>query len=211
MNATEFQELVDDYLYDRLSPEKTREFEEHYFNCSKCFKFLQERRELMFTVKAYGAQIFEHMPEPQQEESASFWKTALAILTPKQWAAATAVSAVILLIALVLIPTVQKPGPEFILDQDVVRGESITLITDAIPSQFQWEKIGENSEYQISIYNHKLIWQETTRNNFISLPESVKEKLVPGKNYFWQVKAFSPQGTLIAESSKIQFPVRPKK
>lgn len=207
MNTTEFQELVDDYLFDRLSPEKTKQFEEHYFNCARCFTYLQERRELILAVKAHGERIFQDMPDYQQVNAPSLWNRILSFLTPKQWAAATVASAAIILAALVLIPTVQKTGPEFILDQDTVRGESITLITDAIPTQFQWEKIGGNAEYQISIYNHTLIWQETTRNNYITLPDSVKDKLIPGKNYFWQVKAFSPQGTLIAESSKIQFPV----
>jgi hypothetical protein len=212
MNATEFHELIDDYLYDRLSPEKTRQFEEHYFNCPSCFRSLQERRELILTVKAHGEQIFQDIPQQHPEAASSLWSRILNVLSPKQWAAAAAAaSAAVILIAWILIPSVQTPGPEFILDQDAVRGKSITLITDAIPSQFRWEKIGENTEYQISIYNHKLIWQQTTQNNYISLPESVKEKLVAGKNYFWQVKAFSPQGTLIAESSKIQFPAHMRK
>ncbi|MFO7866946.1 MAG: zf-HC2 domain-containing protein [Candidatus Aminicenantes bacterium] len=211
MKANEFRELVDDYLFNRLSPEKKEQFEQHYFNCPSSFQYLQERRELIFTVKTYKEQIFQDSPDHQPDTSSSLLDRIFAFLTPRQWAAAAAASAVVIFLALVLIPSLQSPGPEFFLDQDTVRGESITLITDAIPTQFRWEKIGENIQYQISIYNHTLIWQETTRNNFISLPGSVKEKLTPGKNYFWQIKAFSPEGTLLAESSKIQFPVIPEK
>ena len=33
--------------------------------------------------------------------------------------------------------------------------------------------------------------------------------MTAGKKYSWQVKAFSPQGTLIAVSSRVQFTINP--
>ncbi len=140
MNATEFKELVDDYLYDRLSPGKKQQFEEHYFTCRRCFKYLQERQELILTVKAHGEQIFEEQERP--EVSPSFWNRISTFLSPKQWGAATAASAVIIFIALVLIPSIHNPSPEFVLEQDTVRGDSIcevvstmtcTIIKSAVP------------------------------------------------------------------------------
>jgi len=93
-----------------------------------------------------------------------------------------------------------------------VRGGSIRLISpviavDAIPSQFRWESLGEDVEYKIEIYNHELLWGATTSNNFIALPQEVRERMVTGEKYSWQVKAFSAEGSLIAVSSKVQFPV----
>ena len=70
--------------------------------------------------------------------------------------------------------------------------------------------MGENVEYTILIDNHELLWSETTKNNYISLPAEIKAKMVPGVKYFWQVKAFSPEGALIAESSKVQFTIDPE-
>ncbi len=62
-------------------------------------------------------------------------------------------------------------------------------------------------EYQVSIYNGKLLWKTTTRDSRLSLPDDVKALMIAGTKYSWQVKAFSPQGTLIAVSSRVQFTI----
>ncbi|MEA3420175.1 MAG: hypothetical protein U9Q97_00675, partial [Acidobacteriota bacterium] len=68
---------------------------------------------------------------------------------------------------------------------------------------------GKDIEYKVFIYNHTLLWNTTTKNNYVSLPEDIKELMVAGEKYSWQVKAFSPEGTLIAVSSRVQFMIHP--
>jgi hypothetical protein len=91
------------------------------------------------------------------------------------------------------------------LDDSITRGQTLTLISDAIPAQFRWENLGEDVEYKISIDNHVQLWTATTPNTYITLPDEIKAQMKPGVKYFWQVKAFSKEGSLIAESSKVQF------
>jgi len=54
------------------------------------------------------------------------------------------------------------------------------------------------------------LWKTTTNENRVVLPDEVKAKMVPGERYSWQVKAFGPDGSLIAVSSRVQFLVSPK-
>ncbi len=96
--------------------------------------------------------------------------------------------------------------------EETVRGSSLTLISPVIdigsvPAYFEWRALGTDVEYQVSIYNGKLLWKTTTRDSRLSLPDDVKAMMTTGTKYSWQVKAFSPQGTLIAVSSRVQFTI----
>ncbi|HOI44842.1 MAG TPA: hypothetical protein PLX50_04450, partial [Candidatus Aminicenantes bacterium] len=76
------------------------------------------------------------------------------------------------------------------------------------PAFFEWQKIGDDIEYQVSIYKNTLLWKTTTKDNRITLPDEVRKTLTPGVNYSWRVKAFSAEGTLIAVSSRVQFKIK---
>ena len=207
MNKCKYEDLIDGYLLNKISEEKREEFEEHYFNCSICFEKMRERDELITAVKQKPDIIFHDLSLDEREEILPLHERIYAFLSPKQWAMAAVTAALILVIAIGVVPFLKTESPEFFLDDSQVRGKSITLISDAIPAQFKWESLGEGLEYKIYIYNHDLLWEETTKTNFISLPDEIKDKMIPGIKYFWQVKAFSPTGTLLAESSKVQLPI----
>jgi len=51
------------------------------------------------------------------------------------------------------------------------------------------------------------LWTTTTKDNFIVLPEKVRKRMTLGEKYSWEVKAFSPEGTLIAISGKVHFKI----
>jgi hypothetical protein len=181
MRKCKHEDLIDDYLLNKLSEEKKQEFEAHYFNCRVCFEKMAERDEMLAAIKYKGHTIFQDL-ETEVER------------------------------ALGVIPNLTTTSPQFFINDDLVRGSSIRLISpviavDTIPSQFRWESLGEDVEYKIELYNHELLWSATTSNHYITLPQEVKERMVTGEKYSWQVKAFSAEGTLIAVSSKVQFPV----
>ncbi len=207
MNECKFESLIDEYLLDKLSEEDKARFEEHYFSCPSCFQALQERDDLITAIKSQGHELFADLIVGEQIRKVSMWERLSGFLSPGQWVTAAVSAALVLVIALSVIPRLKTQSPTFFLDDQQTRGTSITLISDSIPGKFQWQSVDNAAEYKIYIDNHDPLWNATTQVNFISLPEEIKAKMKPGVQYFWQVKAFSQAGTLIAVSSKIQFSI----
>jgi hypothetical protein len=207
------EHLIDDYLFDRLAEEKKKKFEEHYFNCPDCFAKIVERDELISTIKQKGDMIFQDEDIVGKEKGATWLERIASLFTPKQWALIPVYTALLLLVIFVLIPYFKPTPPKFFISEEKVRGESITLISPvidirAVPSKFEWQAAGEDVEYKIYIYdNSKNLWTATTKDNFIVLPEEIRKRMTLGGKYSWEVKAFSPEGTLIAISSKVRFKI----
>lgn len=218
MKKCNYDDHIDDYLLNKLNEEDKREFEEHYFNCDQCFEKTEARAELIAVVKNKGKIIFEAEEKTEEKKEVFSFDRVLSFFTPKQWAVATAAAILLLIISLSVIPLLRKTSPQFVLDEEGrLRGESITLISpvidvDTTPSEFKWKKLGENAEYKIYFYlNHEPFWTASTKETALSIPEEILNIMQPGLKYSWQVKAFSPQGILIAVSSKVQFKIAPAK
>jgi len=214
MRECNYQHLIDDYLLNKLSKAKKKEFEEHYFSCSECFEKVSERDDLIAVIKDRGEILFQDIAAEKKTRRDSWIEKASDFLTPKQWVTATVSVAIALVVVLTLIPVLKSPAPQFFINDDVVRGESITLISpvidiESVPSEFSWKSSGEDMEYRIYIYNHELLWSATTLETSITLPEDVRERMVAGETYSWQVKAFSQEGALAAVSSRVQFRFTP--
>jgi len=211
MSKCKFEDHIDDYLLNRLSEGEKEKFEEHYFNCSHCFERTAERDEIISVIKSMGHEIFQDVYVEKETQRASFAETLFGFLTPKQWAVAAVSAALVLIVAFGILPRYRASSPEFFVNEDLVRGSSIELISPVIetvkeiPSQFKWQSMGEDVEYKIYIYNHDLLWSTSTRDNFIDLPDAIKKQMISGQKYSWQVKAFSLEGSLIAVSSRVQF------
>lgn len=213
MKKCKFEDFIDDYLFNRLEETQKEAFENHYFECSRCFEKMRERDEMITVIKAMGSEIFEDICAPEKAQR-SWLEAVYAFLTPRQWALAAASAALILVVALGVISQLKIKSPEFFINEDLVRGSSITLISPVadnlvqVPSEFRWQAIGENTEYRIFIYHeNELIWDTNTKDNFVNLAEEIRALLTPGQKYSWQVKAFSPEGTLKAVSSRVQFSI----
>jgi hypothetical protein len=171
-----------DYLFDRLHDEEKNEFEEHYFNCPYCFEKMVERDELISTIKQKGNMIFQDEYVVEGEKGATWFEKIPSLFTPKQWALIPVYTALLLI--------------------------SPVIDIKAVPSKFEWKDSGNDVEYRIYIYdNGDKLWSTTTKENFIVLPEEVRKLMTSGEKYSWEVKAFSPEGTLIAISSKVHFKI----
>jgi hypothetical protein len=211
MKKCNFENLIDDYLFERLDETQKEKFEEHYFNCPQCFEKMKRTDEMIAVIKANGSEIFRDVYAPRKTKLSSL-EPVLAFLTPRQWAMAAVSAALILVVAIGIIPNLKTASPEFFINDDLVRGSSITLISpvinnlDQIPSEFRWQRLGDNVEYKLFIFHQEeLLWSTTTEENFVTLSDNTKSLMVPAETYSWQVKAFSPEGTLIAVSSRVQF------
>jgi len=213
MKDCKFEEFIDDYLLNRLAEDKKDKFEEHYFNCPSCFEKMMERDELIRIVKRKGDIIFEAEFMPEKLKGHAWAERIFSFLTPKQWAFAGVAAALILLFFLAVLPKFNPTPYQFQIGDETVRGGSIELISplmdiNAVPTEFRWAKSNKALEYKISIYTDaKTLWTDTTKENFIVLPEKVRSLIQSGETYSWQVKAFSAEGTVIAVSSKVYFKV----
>lgn len=213
MKMCKCEHLIDDYLFDRLDDEKKNKFEEHYFNCPYCFEKMVERDELISLIKQKGDGIFQDEYVVEEGKGATWVEKIVSFFTPKQWALIPVYAALLLIVVFIFIPYF-KPAPlQFFISEEKVRGESITLISPVIdikivPTKFEWKDLSENVEYKIYIYDDgKKLWAATTKDNFIVLPEKVRKRMTLGEKYSWEVKAFSPEGTLVAISSKVHFKI----
>lgn len=70
MRKCPYEDIIEDYLYNRLSEGKREEFEEHYFNSPFCFKKIKERNELISVIKAKGDIIFKDIKEREEKAKA---------------------------------------------------------------------------------------------------------------------------------------------
>ncbi len=213
MKMCKCEYLIDDYLFDRLDDEKKKKFEGHYFSCPNCFEKMVERDDLISIIKQKGDTIFQDEYVVEEEKGATWFEKIASFFTPKQWALIPVYAALLLMVIFVFIPYFKPAPPQFFKSEEKVRGESITLISPVIdikivPSKFEWKDSDEDIEYKIYIYdNGDKLWAATTKDNFIVLPEKIRKRMTLGEKYSWEVKAFSPQGILIALSSKVHFKI----
>jgi hypothetical protein len=215
MKKCQFENQIDDYLFDRLEGGDKDAFEVHYFNCPSCFRLIEERNDLISAIKGRGAWIFKPQPAPERRSLVPTFEKVISYFTPRQWATVAAAAAVLLVAVFGVIPRFRGPSPQFILsDSEVVRGGTLTLMSPVIdvkgaPGFFEWKSLGQEVEYRISLYNNGLLWTAVTKENRMIVPEEVRQKMVSGEKFAWQVKAFSSRGTLIAVSSRLEFQIKP--
>jgi len=215
MKKCPFESQIDDYLLNRLEGGDKEAFEEHYFNCQRCFRLMEERNELISAVKTRGAWIFEPEPDAEKKVLLPTFEKVFSYFTPRQWATVAAAAAVLLVAVFGVLPRFKGAPPQFVLSEsEVVRGASLTLMSPVIdtavaPAYFEWKSLGEDVEYKLSLYNSGLIWTATTRENRISIPEEIRANMTAGQKFAWQVRAYSSRGTLIAVSSRVEFQIKP--
>mgnify|MGYP001026924368 CR=1 FL=1 len=214
MKDCKYEELIDQYLLNKLAENQKDRFEEHYFNCSSCFEKMTERDELLRVIKKKGHTIFKEEFLTEEIRGASLAERILSFLTPKQWAFAAVSAALILVVIFAFIPYFKTIQPTFqIVSEETRSGKTIELISpvmdvNVVPTEFKWAKSDKELEYKFSIYNNgNVLWTAKIKENFVVLPEEIRSLIKAQGKYSWQVKAFSSQGTLVAVSSKVYFRV----
>ncbi len=210
MRKCKFEDLIDNYLFNRLDGGKKKIFEEHYFNCPYCFEKMVERYELISIIKYKGDIIFQDGYVVEEAKGVTWVEKIVSFLTPKQWAAAAASACLFLIIGCLFLYVIPNRGPTppifSLTDDSTERGTRIKI--KVIPSKIEWSRLGEDVEYKIYIYNNgDKLWSTTTKENFIILPEEVKRRMILGEIYSCEVKAFSPHGPLKA-SGKTEFKIQ---
>lgn len=214
MKNCKHEELIDEYLLNRLAENQKVRFEEHYFNCPFCFEKMTERDELLGVIKKKGHAIFKEEFLTEEIRGASWVERILSFLTPKQWAFAAVSTALILVVIFGLIPYFRVTHPTFqIVSEETRSGKSIELLSpmldiNVVPTEFKWAKSDKELEYKFSIYkNGYVLWTTKTKENFVVLPEGIRNLIMPQVRYSWEVKGFIPEGAIVAFSSRVYFRV----
>ncbi len=215
MKKCQFEDHIDSYLLNKLEGEDRDIFEEHYFNCPTCFQKMQERDEIISAIKTRGVWIFKEEPGPAKRALVPAFERVTTFFTPRQWATVAAAAALFLVTIFGVLPQFRSSAPRFVLsEKDVVRGKTLSLISPIIdvetpPAFFEWTQLGGDVEYKIYVSNHGLLWTAATKDTKIAVPDEIRRLMAAGEDYYWQVRAFSTKGTLIAVSSKVQFQIEP--
>ncbi|MDD8021284.1 MAG: zf-HC2 domain-containing protein [Acidobacteriota bacterium] len=213
MKKCKYEEMIDGYLLNKLPARDKELFEEHYFSCPSCFRKLQDQHLIIGTIKNHPEALMREEARNLVPVMTRLKRELSAFFSLRQLVMGGITALVLLAVIIAVVPRREMNAPSFTLtDTDTVRGSSITLISpvidmNQIPSFLEWKKLGDNVEYQVSISNDEVLWKLNTKENLVTLPDEVKAKMVPGEKYSWQVKAFGPDGSLIAVSSRVQFKV----
>jgi len=213
MKKCMYENQIDDYLLNKLPAAEKEKFEEHYFNCLACFELTRERDEMIRAIKSQGAEFFAKEPALEKDRAPALYQNVLSFLTPRRWAVAAVSAAIVLITVFGVLPSLKHGTPQFYLNEgETVRGGSIQLISplsdvSSVPAAFEWKSLGDDVEYQFYLSNQHLLWKGSTRESRVVLPNEVKNRMVAGERYSWQVKAFNPKGALIAVSSKVPFKI----
>jgi hypothetical protein len=202
MKSCSQENRIDDYLLERMDESERTRFEEHYFNCSACFRAVQERDLALRAVKTAGVPAFSAVRERPR-------RGAFGILRP--WTAAVGGVCLLFVFGVLFGPGFfRKPTPWIPPIEDAVRGGAIAAIAPlgdaaATPAALEWRPVGEGVEYAVTLTGPDVEWSGRTRESRIALPDATRRALRSGAEYRWQVKAFAPQGFFTGTSGTQTF------
>ena len=97
---------MDDYIRGKLSDADKEVFEQHYFECDRCFEELQFRENLLGVIREHGEAIFADQIRKREPIRESWGARALDRLFPKVpiWRRGWVYAAVSIAVILILIP-----------------------------------------------------------------------------------------------------------
>lgn len=203
-----FKQQLDDFLLDRLSGPDRDRFEEHIFNCDRCFHDVSERGAILAAVRAHGGRIFSPEAIPAARKTPS--RTAFLRL----WPYAAAAAAVLIAVWIGINPGRPDAGPLPLTApvDDTVRGGSVELVGPLgalaqAPSALEWKTAGTGVGYSVTLTGPSLKWSGDATDVRIDLPADIRNKIVPGNEYHWKVRAFAPQGGLMGASHEGVFQI----
>jgi hypothetical protein len=99
----------------------------------------------------------------------------------------------------------------------VYRSQEVEVISPAgelpqAPKSFLWKGFAGSAIYKVSVMevDHEVLWATKTNDTSITIPSSIRGKMLPGKPVLWQVTALSSQGQVLAVSQVQRFSVARK-
>ena len=196
--------LIGGYELGLLTDEEKQQFENHLLECEYCFQSLYEAAPIANMIR--GKKLAPSKNADLQNDK----NKAPVRLFQKKWAFTAASVLAVMIIAFVFV-WLQGPGEK----TERLRGHDNVSILVLSPvgevsslSKLRWKPISGIDSYEVKLYTEAgdLVWEVSMKGDTAILPESVRESLIPGQIYMWQVEALS-QGERL-KSQLIRFQIR---
>ena len=198
-------ELIGSYELGLLSEEERRKFENHLVECEFCFQSLYEAAPITNLVrdKKLAPSSNVEVQGDQEKAPIRFFR--------RKWAFAAAGVLTVMIIAFVFV-WFQGPGEK----TERLRGHDDVSILVISPigqvttlSELRWKPIVGIDSYDVKIYTEDgdLVWEGSTEDTKIVLPESVNDTLIQRLDYFWQVEAVTDKGESM-KSQMVRYSIR---
>jgi len=197
--------LLGSYELGLLSDEERRQFENHLLKCETCFQSLYQGAPITNLIR-------EEKLAPSQSVGLQDEKEKAPIrFLGRKWALAAASVLTVMIIAFIFV-WLQGPGekPERLRGHDEISvlvlspvGEVTTL------RELRWKPVAGIDSYDVKIYTEDgdLVWEGSSEDTKISLPDSINETLIRGQTYFWQVETMTDKGESM-KSQMVRFRIR---
>ena len=80
------------------------------------------------------------------------------------------------------------------------------------PKELEWKAFANSAKYKVEVMevDHALLWSSETNYTSLTIPNSTRAKMLPGKPVLWQVTALDSQGRALAVSQVQRFSVARK-
>lgn len=208
-------ELIGGYELGLLSEEEKLQFEDHILDCEYCFQNLYRTAPMANMIRegrlapTGDIELVDEGEEESLPEPPS--RSRLVRILQRPWVLAAAGVSVVLLIAVIVV-WFQGPVKEI----ERLRGHDEISILVVSPvgevtaiSELRWKASKGVQSYEVNIYTETgdLVWEGSVYGSSAILPDSIREKLIPGRTFSWQVEAQTAEGDLL-KSQLIQFIIR---
>lgn len=111
-------ELIANYLSGEMPEEKMRIFEEHYFKCDICFNAVKSSNTAVRIIKEEGRSLLEESKSSDKKPGYSIIERFLGLSSPKRWAIAFSIAAILFLIIILNKKTEKVTDSESIITED---------------------------------------------------------------------------------------------
>lgn len=191
MACPEWRDRLAGYVFGLLTVEDRRLVEEHSLDCQACFDDLGAGAEKAEVFRAHG----ERMAAARRR-----WSLSLA---------AAAAVLVIGVVAFQLPRDVEPSGRRGGVNAQVPRPLE-PRGSGGRPDVFEWEAVEGAVQYEVRLHaaDGRLLWDVATPDTRVGMPPDARDRLTPGAEHSWTVRARLPDGRLV-ESPLVSFTVRP--
>jgi hypothetical protein len=207
--------LIGSYELGILTEDEKQQFEDHLLDCDHCFQSLYSAAPLVSLIREKKLAPEEDMELTKEEEEESLpeppRRNRFAHLFQRPWVYATVGLSAVLIIVLIAIlfqgPTGEVERLRGFDDVSILVISPVGEVSEL--NELKWKPITGIESYEVSIYTEtgEVVWTETVQGSIAILPESVRERMIPGGSYSWQVKAQTDSGEQL-KSQSVQFRMR---
>ena len=210
-------------LEGRRGEDERRRAESHVAECARCKTELALLREFESPSARAGEQravewiVARLRANPPYSTHTAlrrpWWKRiwTLPVLAP---------ASVVLAVALIAFVVAVRPPRTAISSTpsgpDVMRSQSVALLKPIgdqarPPSALSWNAVPGASRYRVRVLevDRTELWAATTPESSVSLPDSVRNQIVPLKTLLWDVSALDAAGNVLATSGGGSFRFAP--